>query len=771
MVKYQQSRKGGTGMTQRHKQVLLTIGMVLALCVCLWLRGLPDQMPGSVLEGVYYQADGSDAAVSVQQVQGGSWLFLPAHADLKRLTLWFDGGELRFTAGDRSVGVTSGRSFDFAALFNGEPEDGRYAVMVSRDGEGEALTVMRSANVGSLYLASPDGEHDRTWVEQGKDHRAENGRIVLLRPDGTRVYGGLLKAVRGRGHSTWTYPKRPYQIKLKEKVDLLDTGDPGEAASTWVLLANYNDETLVHNALTFDLAAELGLPYTPHSRTVDLYYDGEYRGTYQICEKTEVGPGRVDIDDLEKEIERANPGVDDFDELPTVVVERPEGGGYQYVDGLSMPADLSGGYILELDMKGRAMEKKSWFSTSRDNYVVCKSPEYLDAEGMEYISGLYQHFEDAVYNGGTDPATGKSYREFMDAESLAKCYLVMELSQDGDAFLTSTYFYKPAGEEKLYAGPVWDFDYTYGLFGSQEDGAVLSSPEGLTAAMNSRFTIALLSVPDFQQEVRRVYEEELYPLVTGTVLGGGTGERLRPLADYGAEHAASAAMNRVLWTRFVTGSYGQALDKCRDFLWARNEWLYTEVRGWKGEPLPNERFVDVPESAWYFDAVNFVEHNGLFVGVSETRFAPEGSMTRAMAATVLHRLADSPEPARTSTFADVPEGDWFSSPVAWAEETGIAVNVSEGRFSPYRNITREELVTMLYRWAVVMEAGGGEGAPIPERYADRDRVSAWAQDAFGWAVEHEIVLGVTDTELAPGREVSRCEAAAILQRFALWQGL
>lgn len=752
-------------MAHRKKQLLLTIAMALALCVCLGLRAAPVQPSGDVLDSLHYQADGANAAVSVQQADGGAWLFLPSHADLSRLILHFDGGNVRVTAGDRSANLSSGRPFDLAALFDGEPEDGRYAVTVTRGEETAALTIMRSGGVSSLYLTSPDGEHDRAWVEQDKDNRAGNGGIVLLRPDGSRVYGGVLKAVKGRGHSTWSYPKKPYQIKLSEKADLLETGDPGEAASTWILLANYNDETLIHNAMTFDLAAELGLPYTPHSQIVDLYYGGEYRGTYQICEKTEIGPGRVDINDLEKQIERVNPGAD-LDALPTVIVDRPEGGCYQYVDGLAMPSNLSGGYLLELDMKGRAMEEKSWFSTSRDNYVVCKSPEYLGAEGMEYISGLYQHFEDAVFHGGADPATGRSYRDYVDAESLAKCYLLMELSQDGDAFLTSTYFYKPAGEEKLYAGPVWDFDYTYGLFGSQGDGAVLSSPEGLTAAMNSRFTIALLSVPDFQREVQRVYEDELYPLVTGTVLGGGAGVRLRPLAEYGGECAASAAMNRVLWTRYVTGSYGQALDKCREFLAARNEWLYTEVMGWTGEPLPNERFVDVPESAWYFDAVNYVEHNGLFVGVSETRFDPEGRMTRAMAATVLYRLADTPQAPESCSYVDVEENIWYRDPVAWAEQAGIAVNASGGRFYPYRNITREELVTMLYRWA-----GDGETVPIPERYADRDQVSAWARDAFGWAIECGIVQGVTDTELAPGQEVRRCEAAAILQRFAVGQGL
>lgn len=762
-------------MKQRWKQGVLTALMLLALWAGLLLPSASTYEFSGGLTDLYYQAGQSaeGTAVFPQQAEGGLYLFLPAPADLTGLRLWFGGGDIQVCAGERQAAVSSGRPFDLTALFDAPPENGKYAVTLSRNGETAALTIMKSANVGSLYVTSPDAEHDRAWVEADKGNKAAGGGVVLLRPDGTQVYSGTLKNIKGRGHSTWHYPKKPYQIKLNEKVDLLETGDPAEAASTWVLLANYNDETLIHNSLTYDMALELGLPYSPHSQTVDLYYDGQYRGTYLLCEKTEVGAGRVDVGDLEKKIEKLNPGIEDLDLLDTRTAATEAGVTYQYVSGLTMPGDISGGYLLELDMKGRAMEEKSWFATTHDSYVVCKSPEYLSAAAMEHIGGLYQDFEDAVYHGGVNPYTGKDYSEYVDAASLAKCYLLMELSQDGDAFLTSTYFYKPEGEDKLYAGPVWDFDYTYGLFGSRNNGAQLSDPEGLTAAFNSRFAIKLLSIPAFQREVQRVYEEELYALVADVALGDAQAREgfLRSVAGYGAQCSASQEMNRVLWIRYLTGSYGQALDKCREFLSRRNQWLYAEVMSWTGEPLPNERFVDVPEGQWYFDAVNFVERQGLFVGVSETRFNPQGTMTRSMAATVLHRLADLPEPPGASSFSDVPEDMWYSGAVAWAESAGLLEGFAGGHFCPEQPITRQELVTMLYRLAGVMGSGGGDAPEIPERFTDRGAMDGWAREAFGWAIEREIIQGVTENTLAPRRDVRRCEAAAILQRFVQAQGL
>ena len=439
-------------MKRTHIRTLFfTLALTLGLAV------LPASAAGDSLTGLTYRADPAqeNTAVSIQTQSGARYLFLPANADLSALTLWFNGGDAKASANGKSVTVASGQPFDLASLYAAAPADGVYRVTVT-------LGIMVSDAIGSVYLTSADPGQDRQWVEQDKDNHKAKGQMVYLRPDGSTVYAGDLKQIKGRGNSTWDYPKKPYQIKLADKCDLLGAGE--EPESTWVLLANYCDETLIHNSITYDLAQALGMAYTPHCEPVDLYYDGEYRGSYLLCEKTEVGDGRVAIDDLEGEIEKANPHVEDMDRLSTATAVNASGNTYQYVAGLTVPKDYSGGYLLEMDFEVRAKAEKSWFTTSAGSYVVVKSPEYMPQAAMSYISALYQAFEDAVMNGGVHPDTGKDYREYVDLDSLAQCFLLLELSQCGDAFQSSTYFYKPAGEEKLYAGPLWDFDSAYGSY-------------------------------------------------------------------------------------------------------------------------------------------------------------------------------------------------------------------------------------------------------------------------------------------------------------------
>lgn len=238
---------------------LLILAAVAALLLLFALQP-PPESTGGLLTDLSYQAS-TDAVVIPQQVNGTFWLFLPAHADFSRLTLWFQGGSISVSTGNGSLTVESGKPFDLASLFPDPPQNGQYTLTLSRDGVTVGLTVMKSAHVGSLYLTSPSAEQDRAWADQSKDNRTKGGSVVLLRADGGRVFGGGLKTIKSRGHSSWYYPKKPYQFKLNQNIDLLETGDPSEAASTWVLLANYNDETLIHNSLTYDLAAALNLPY------------------------------------------------------------------------------------------------------------------------------------------------------------------------------------------------------------------------------------------------------------------------------------------------------------------------------------------------------------------------------------------------------------------------------------------------------------------------------------------------------------------------------
>ena len=702
-------------------------------------------------------ADARGHSVSLQEAGGERFLFLPSTADLTALTLTFEGGPAALTAGDREITVTSGQPFDLAALYPEAPDDGVYAFTLCAGSVQLPVKLMVSKNIGAMYITSDDPVNKgRDYVEQVKGNKAA-GQMTLIGADGGLIYSGALTQIKGRGNSTWDYPKKPYQIKLGKKTDLLETGDPDEAAKTWVLLANYYDKSFMLNTLTFDLADALGLPYSPNSRPIDLYYDGEYRGTYLLCEKTEINRGRVDIHDLEGDFEDANPGVEDFDDLPTAKGTNAYGNEYQYVTGLTDPEDITGGYLLEMDFSARAMMEKSWFATSYGNYIVSKSPEYLSETAMEYISGLFQEFEDAVFNGGVHPVTGKSYTDYVDLESLARCYLILELSQDGDAFYSSTFFYKPEGEDKLYAGPVWDFDSAYG--GYSANYSVTQIVAGATWIGRK-----LLSIPSFSEAVEEIYKNELNGLVTGVVLSAdpeARSGRLRSIAGYCAEVSDSQRMNNVLWSAGGPEVLTGAVDNLLDFIGQRNSSLreldFTTV----GKIFP--RFIDVPKEMWYYSAVEYAAEKGLFKGASGSSFLPYNAMTRATFAAVLYRQAGSPEVEAQLSFSDA-QDQWYTQAVSWAVSIGVVEGYPDGKFYPDKKITRQELVAMLYRYAEY--SGADVTAPeLPDQYLDRDAVADWAVDAFAWAVDRGIVNGTSSTQLSPDRGALRYMTAVIFQRY------
>ena len=712
----------------------------------------------SPLTGLAYVVDAQGNCVSIQDVGGEHYLFLPSSADLTALKLSFEGGPAMLMAGDREIGIISGQPFDLAALYSGTPDGGVYAFTIRRGSEQLPVKVMVSQNIGSMHITSDDPvNRGRDFVEQVKGNKA-SGRMTLLGADGSVIYSGELTQIKGRGNSTWNYPKKPYQIKIGKKTDLLETGDPNDAAKTWVLLANYYDKSFMLNSLTFDLADALGLAYSPNSRPVDLYYDGEYRGTYLLSEKTEIKGGRVDINDLEGDFEDANSQVKDFDDLPTAMGTNRYGNKYQYVTGLTDPADLSGGYLLEIDYASRAAAEKSYFTTSHGYYIVSKSPEYLSENAMEYISGFYQEFEDAVWNGGINPTTGKSYTAYVDLESLARCYLILELSQDGDAFLSSTFFYKPEGEDKLYAGPVWDFDSAYG-------GYYLNCSVTEIVAGATKIGRKLLEIPSFCKAVEEICENELNRLVTDVILSKDPdvqAGRLRSISGYCAEVAVSQRMNNIRWAAGGTEVLTNAVGNLRDFIGQRNKYLHEQAFSELLKDLL--RFYDVPEGSWYYSAVEYVMGKGLFTGYADNVFMPNGTMTRAMVATVLYRQAGSPNVEHQSSFSDVPQNQWYSNAIAWAAGIGVINGYPDGKFYPFQDITRQELVTMLYRYAKY--TGADLTAPeIPEQYLDRDSVADWAADAFAWSVDRGIINGTSETSLSPHENALRCMAAVIFQRY------
>ena len=504
-------------------------------------------------------ADGLTATVDGQMIRatdvgGQAYLFLPSNADLGAVQL--DDGN-----GAAPVNVAA---LPFA--------DGAYAY-------GD-VKIMRSANVGAMFVTTADPAYGRAWVDGSPDHSNDAGKktelsMVLVSADGEVIYDGALTSLKGRGNTTWaTSAKKPYQIKLDKKTDLLNTGDKANKNKTWILLANALDKTLFKNALSFDLARYLGLGETPEYTFVDLYYDGEYRGLYQLTEKAQINDGRVEIDELESHNTVT-------DESATATGTNSLGLAYQYNPTAVCDAeDISGGYLLEQDNAFYGAEN-SWFVLYNGSHVVVKSPEFCTKEQIEYVSVLFNR---AAYAAEHDTSDGISVTELFDLDSLAALYMVNEYTKNWDFTASSTYFFLPeTGSEKyahkFYAGPAWDFDTS---LGSRTELPAMREPTGLFRHTSSMFKGSL---------VRSAIREKAASLERlGQMLFAAAPDALdgvRSLSAYRAALDSAQRMNFTIWpfdntvNTFAKPTYEENYAYVYDFLQKRHGDILPAIAAWK----------------------------------------------------------------------------------------------------------------------------------------------------------------------------------------------
>lgn len=191
-------------------------------------------------------------------------------------------------------------------------------------------------------------------------------------------------------------------------------------------------------------------------------------------------------------------------------------------------------------------------------------------------------------------------------------------------------------------------------------------------------------------------------------------------------------------------------------------WFTVLVTDEENPVLPGERYRDVHCQDWFYQSVEFAHERNLMGGVGNDCFDPEGSMTRAMLVTVLWRLEGKPE-AGASPFTDVPDGEWYTDAVSWASETGVAGGIGGGKFDPEGNVTREQMATILCRYAKNKGVDVSERADLTS-FPDCGQVSSWAQEALQWCVAREIIGG-SEGKLLPGGSATRAQIAAVLMRY------
>lgn len=176
-------------------------------------------------------------------------------------------------------------------------------------------------------------------------------------------------------------------------------------------------------------------------------------------------------------------------------------------------------------------------------------------------------------------------------------------------------------------------------------------------------------------------------------------------------------------------------------------------------------FSDVPAGSWYEEAVLWAAENGITSGVGEGTFGPSLEVTRGQVVTMLWRIECSPEPAGSAAFTDVPDGKWYSEAVAWAAENNIVAGYPGNVFAPNRAISRQELVTILYRYGTHKDNSVTAPNTDLSGYADYGDVSSFALEAMCWAVGNGIVNGTSASTLSPKGTATRAQLVQMLYRW------
>lgn len=350
--------------------------------------------------------------------------------------------------------------------------------------------------------------------------------------------------IRGRGHSTWEWAKKPYKIKLDEKKSLLGMTE----AKRWVLLANYADESLMRNTVAFEVARTFdSFRFVPHAIPVNVYMNGIYQGVYTMCEQLEVKSSRLAIDDS--------------------------------------LANVETGYLLEIGGADPNTDQKGWdyfdLPSGCGINIKIKSPDTEIDPNSDY-NWTQEHF-DFIYNYvcRADKAitTLTDYDKFIDIDSFVDWFLVHEFSYNLDScFNRSCYITKPK-LGRLEMGPVWDFDLAFGnmyrdnpkyndwaTVGSEESGSYI----GIT------WYNYLMTDDDFRAKVRARWDEVKDTMLTTAL---DTIKYYQPLIT------TSADKNFEVWKTLAipngfqpesmknVTSFSDQVQYFTKFLYSRKKWI------------------------------------------------------------------------------------------------------------------------------------------------------------------------------------------------------
>lgn len=311
---------------------------------------------------------------------------------------------------------------------------------------------------------------DEIKIGEKEDHYDENSVILTDESGETTKFSEI--ELKLRGNSTLAQEKKPFQLKFANKTNILGLGE----AKKWVLRNNFLDRSYLRDDAAMKIAEMIGEDYAWRGKFVEMYFDGEYEGLYYLLHRVEIGKGRVDL--------RDTAGV--LVEMDSL--HKDEGGCYFTYAGSC------------LKLTDAVLEEEGWEEKAMGEFLTDFNKLEMAAEKGDYASAA----------------------ELADMESLAKYFLISEFSTNPDAYASSFYFYKNGTNDKIHAGPVWDFDFAFGnrewAWGEEIEGFFDATNDQARReeafSENSDGNIAkliyqLMDIPEFRAEVERVWQERM----------------------------------------------------------------------------------------------------------------------------------------------------------------------------------------------------------------------------------------------------------------------
>lgn len=425
------------------------------------------------------------------------------------------------------------------------------------------IDFLSADEIDTIYLQL-ENEKNLEYIHKNKAEKVP-GMVTVLGKDGT-IQKAALKGFYGHGNDSWAAQKKSYNLRLKEKTDLLGMGENVDFA----LLAGYRDDSLMSYVTTTTLIQDLEFEFAPEFRLVNLYVEGEYAGVYFLAEKIKLDENRIDISNLYEETQKLNHGSLENASMKEWKDEETLAERYYY-EIEQQPEDKTGGYLLEIDVEDYTPEE-SRFVSERGIPLTMKRARCSSKEQVDYIADYWQAFEDALYSEDGKNSQGKHYSEYIDMESFVMQWLLYELVQEG-SMSSSIYFYKESefsGDGLLHACFPWDMEHSYLLYGPLEQ-MWLSDSETLNSYW-SRYWIH----EDFREKAGKIWQSKFIPAIEKMVRREPTEdmETAKNLCWYEEQIGNASIQERSRWRKMNPWNRCQEI---RQFLEIRQEVLSKEL--------------------------------------------------------------------------------------------------------------------------------------------------------------------------------------------------